>query len=81
MSKGYLKKLGARFLVINIVFLIILLFIDDAFTYGLFNSKIGFYYTSSFVLFMSVWETNDYLIRKAKKKKSPMNYLYMVKYL
>jgi sensor histidine kinase YesM len=69
MSKGYLKKLGVRFLVINIVFLIILLFIDDAFTDGLINIKRGFYYISSFVLFISVWETNDYLIRKAKKKK------------
>ena len=69
MSKGYLKKLGLRFLVINIVFLLILLFIDGGFSAALINSKRGFYYISSFVLFMSIWETNDYLIRKVKKKK------------
>jgi sensor histidine kinase YesM len=69
MTKGYLKKLGVRFLVVNIVFLIILLFIDNGFTNGLINIKRGFYYISSFVLFISIWETNDYLIRKAKKKK------------
>jgi sensor histidine kinase YesM len=69
MSKGYLKKLGARFLVINVVFLIIILFIDGGFTIALINSKRGFYYISSFVLFMCIWETNDYLIQKAKNKK------------
>jgi len=69
MSKGYLKKLGLRFLVINIVFLFIILFIDGGFSTALINSKRGFYYISSFVLFMSIWETNDYLIRKVKKKQ------------
>ncbi|CAM1369290.1 sensor histidine kinase [Tenacibaculum xiamenense] len=72
MSKAYLKKLGLQFLVINIVFLVVLLFIDDTFTGndGIVNGTKGFYYLSAFILFMASWETNDYLIRKAKKTKS-----------
>ena len=83
MSKAYLKKLGLRFLVINIVFIIVLSFIDDTFTEedGIINSTTGFYYLSAFILFMASWETNDYLIRKAKKSKITNEILTHIKIL
>ncbi|WP_422106977.1 sensor histidine kinase [Winogradskyella sp.] len=66
ISKGYLKKIGLRFLVINIVFLTIKLFVEKDPNESYLNNTTIFYYISTFVLFMTTWEVNDWLIKKSK---------------
>ena len=68
LSKSYLKKLGLRFLVINIVFLTIKLFVEKDPNDSYLNNTTIFYYLSTFVLFMATWEINDYLIKKSKER-------------
>lgn len=65
-TKSYIKKLGLRFLVINIVFLAIKLFVENDPHKSYINNTTIFYYCSAFILFMLSWEINDLLIKKSK---------------
>ncbi|MEE4248248.1 MAG: histidine kinase, partial [Kangiellaceae bacterium] len=62
----YIKKIGLRILVINVVFIAIKLFVDKDPNEDYFNNTTVFYYFSAFVLFMTTWEVNDWLIKKSK---------------
>ncbi|WP_299524901.1 sensor histidine kinase [Winogradskyella sp.] len=66
LSKGYLKKIGLRFLVINVVFLAIKFFVEKDPNESYLNNTTVFYYISTFILFMTTWEVNDWLIKKSK---------------
>ncbi|NMH86978.1 sensor histidine kinase [Flavivirga algicola] len=61
-----LKKIGFRILVINIVFLLIKLTVNDK-ENGLNEDPINepvFYYVSAIIFFLLTWEINDWLIKK-----------------
>lgn len=68
ISQSYLKKIGLRFLVINIVFIAIKLFVEKDPNESYLNNTTIFYYISTFILFMATWEINDFLIRKSKTR-------------
>ena len=65
----YIKKIGLRFLVINIVFLAIKLFVDKDPNESYLNNTTFFYYFSAFTLFMFSWEINDWLVRRSKTQR------------
>ncbi len=61
-----IKKIGYRILVINIVFLLIKLTVNDkenGFNDDPINEPI-FYYVSAMIFFLFTWEVNDWLIKK-----------------
>ncbi len=68
LKKTTIQKLGMRILIINVVYFLIKLTIvhdeDDTF----FDSPGVFYYCSAFFLFMLVWESNDWLVRRQQLK-------------
>ena len=69
MKKGnYLRKLGFRILVINIVFIFMKLTEEPDPTEPYINNTTIYYYVTAFVLFMITWEANDWLIRRSRKK-------------
>ena len=65
--KPYFKKIAIRFVIINIVFLTIKLFVEKDPNESYLNNTTLFYYISTFVLFMTTWEINDWLVKKSKK--------------
>lgn len=66
----YIKKLGLRFLVINIVFLAIKLFVEKDPNESYINNTTIFYYVSAFILFMLSWEINDWFVKLIKRNKT-----------
>ncbi len=79
LNKSYLKKLGLRVLVINIVFLAIKVFVDKDPDAPFINNTTLFYYFSAFTLFMVTWETNDWLIRRKGKRKQQNDLIFNIK--
>lgn len=71
-----LKKFAFRVIVITSVYLLIKLTIDHksigAEGHGPLNITSLIYYVSAFFLFMFVWETNDWLIRRRQERKGTM---------
>lgn len=67
--KAYIKKIGLRFLVINVVYFLIKLTIDHDDSEPFVDSPAVFYYITAFFLFMLTWEVNDWLIRRRQKFK------------
>ncbi|WP_062059600.1 sensor histidine kinase [Aquimarina longa] len=65
ISKTYIKKFSLRFLIINIAYLLIKLTVDHDGDQAEFDVTSLFYYVSGFLFFMLMWETNDWLIRRA----------------
>ncbi|MGD1944767.1 MAG: sensor histidine kinase [Croceivirga sp.] len=68
-TKNGLKKFFFRWMVVNVVFLLIKTTVkhDDA-VEGLFDSTTVFYYLSALAFFMVTWEFNDYLIQRELQK-------------
>ncbi len=69
-TKKTLKKFGFRWLVVNVVFILVKLTVehDEGETHDLFTRSNAFYYLSAFFLFMVAWEHNDWLIKRQLKK-------------
>ncbi len=69
-KKENLKKFGFRWLVINIVYIVVKLTVekDECEVEQFFDTEAVFYYLSTFFLFMVAWEYNDWLIKKQLKK-------------
>ncbi len=78
MNKRGLKKIGVRFLIVNIVYFLIKLTIDhDDKVPNLFGGQALFYYSSAIVLFFGTWEINDRFINRYQQRKgalSPKDY-------
>ncbi len=80
-----IKKIGYRILVINIVFLLIKLTVNDK-ENGLSEDPINepiFYYVSAIIFFLFTWEINDWLIKKNNQNvlKSNMDFSNSLKIL
>jgi sensor histidine kinase YesM len=67
-KRNYLRKLGLRILVINIVFIFMKLTEEPDPTEAYINNTTIYYYVTAFILFMTTWEVNDWLIRRGRKK-------------
>ena len=66
MNHTVLRKMGMRFLFINVVYFIVKLTINHDETDDIFDSGGVFYYLTTFILFTLTWEVNDWLIRRQK---------------
>ncbi len=64
ISKTYIKKFAIRFLIINVIYFLVKLTINDEDDTLMFDPTGIFYYFSAFFLLMLAWETNDWLIRR-----------------
>ncbi|MGY3795103.1 sensor histidine kinase [uncultured Aquimarina sp.] len=67
-KKTTLKKLGIRFIIINVVYFLIKLTIVHDEKDSIFDAPGVFYYSSAFFLFMLAWESNDWLVRRQQSK-------------
>ncbi|MEK6153219.1 histidine kinase [Flavobacteriaceae bacterium 3-367] len=63
------KKFVFRWMVVNVVYLMVKLTIDhEEEMESFFTATSAFYYFSAFFLFMLTWEINDWLLRRQKRK-------------
>jgi hypothetical protein len=65
-----IKKFAFRFLVINVVYILVKITIVEHEDHPLFDNTSLFYYITTFLLFIISWETNDWLIEKQVKSKT-----------
>lgn len=71
VNKAYLKKIGIRFLIVNVVYAIIKMTVDHSDDpKGWLDTGALFYYTTAIMLFFSTWEVNDRLIARYQGKSS-----------
>ncbi|WP_350286435.1 histidine kinase [uncultured Croceitalea sp.] len=68
-TKKRIRKFIFRWMVVNIVFLLIKTTIDhDAAGSSFFSANTVFYYVTAFLFFMITWEWNDWLIKRERKQ-------------
>jgi len=67
INKTYIKKVGLRFVIINVVYFLIKLTIDHDDPNDMVDADAAYYYLTSLFLFMFTWEVNDWLIRRERK--------------
>jgi sensor histidine kinase YesM len=77
----YLKRLGIRILIVNVIFLAIKLSLEPEPNEAFINSNTIYYYFSALFLFLSGWEINDYFIKSSRFKQSKNDILRNVKIL
>lgn len=65
-----IKKITFRFLVINVVYFLIKFTIVDHTVHPFFDNASLFYYITTFFLFIIIWETNDWLIKRQIDSKT-----------
>ena len=63
------RKFGLRLIVVVVVFFCIKLAVDPE--YGRMTVTDVFYFITAFIFFMSIWELNDYLIKRHLQKNQP----------
>ena len=69
VNKAYLKKIGVRFLIVNVVYAIIKLTVDHSDDpKGWLDPASVFYYASAIFLFFATWEFNDRIIARYQRK-------------
>ncbi len=64
ITKQTIKKYGFRFLVVNVIYVMVKLTLEHKETFFTFNSTAVFYYLSAFFLIFYTWGINDWLIDK-----------------
>ncbi len=69
-----IKKFAFRFLVINVVYILVKFTIVEHKDHPLFDSTSLYYYLTTFLLFIITWETNDWLIKKQKESANGLNF-------
>ena len=69
-----IKKFAFRFLVINVVYILVKFTIVEHEDHPFFDRTSLYYYLTTFLLFIVTWETNDWLIKKQKKLGNGLNF-------